>query len=386
MLASFFKQTFATVLLYSSIAAIASAEDHNIVHDNSWISWLPMTEVVPQGAVGIFKRGAFLNGTYDPGVYHHAPIVTTLLSVNTRPQVDYLTNIECGTRDGLKIEFPKISIYNMLGKANAWDIISRFGEAYDSYLVVQPAIQAINELCSKMTAQQLYIDNYDTLNEELTTQLRYFQEGQGSSLQITQVTVSKPNLPRDIHDNYQKIVSEQTKTIAVMEEHKRRKKEEETTQERKRLEEENKKILSLMEYDKKTAEAIKQAELSKIEVDKERYKKQTLADAEAYARNMTSWAEAEAKRRKGQAESEVVLALGKADAIVKAELAKANEPLLTDNFVRIKYAEAFRDSQHLKIIIGDSIPKAIMPLIDFKTVQSMIMQADGDTSDLDDGA
>ena len=254
----------AMTLLGVSFTTMSFSENNNIVYDNSWISYFPLVEVVPQGAVGIFKRGGFLKGTYNPGYYFHLPIVTTLLSVNTRPQLDILTQIECGTMDGLKIAFPKVTIYNMLGKENAWDIISRFGENYDQYLVVHPAIQAINELCSEMTAQDLYIDQYTTINEKLTTQLRAFQEEQSSSLQITQVIVSKPVLPENIQKNYQKIVSEQTRIIAVQEEHKRQIKEEETEQQRKRMAEDNKKIISLMEYDKKISEAEKRQNSARL--------------------------------------------------------------------------------------------------------------------------
>ena len=358
-------------------ATVSLAENNNIVHDYSWISYAPMIKVVPQGAVGIFKRGGFLEGTYEPNIYFHFPMVTTLLAVNTRPQVDVLTNIECGTSDGLRINFPKVTIYNMLSKESAWDIISRFGEAYDEYLVVHPAIQAINELCAEMTAQNLYIDQYTTINEKLTVQLKAFQEEQNSNLQITQVTVSKPALPNDIQRNYQQIVSEKTRIIAVQEEHKRQIKEEEAKQERKRVEEENRKVISLLEYDKKISEAEKNAELSKIEVDKESYKRMTQADAEAYARNLTSLAESDAVRLKGEAEATSILAKGKAEAEVKQELGKVNEILLSDNYVRLKYAEAFKESNHMKIIfMGDKIPESIMPLIDFKTVKNLLQDAD----------
>ena len=363
-------------LLSTFTTAISLAENNNIVYDDSLISYAPMIEVVPQGAVGIFKRGGFLEGIYDPGIYFHLPVVTTLLSVNTRPQVDVLTNIECGTKDGLRITFPKVTIYNMLSRDNAWSIISRFGESYDEYLVVHPAIQAINELCAEMTVQDLYIDQYTTINERLTTQLRTFQEEQNSSLKITQVTVSKPTLPKNIQNNYQQIVSEQTRIIAVQEEHKRQIREEETQQARKRIEEENKKIISLMEYEKKISEAKKQAELSKIEVDKESYRNRTQADSEAYSRNMTTQAESEAVRLKGMAEAGALLAAGQAEAEVKQRLAEINERLLSENYVRIKIADAFRDSQHVKIIIlGNKIPESIVPFIDLNTVKSMLQDS-----------
>ena len=81
-------------------------------------------------------------------------------------------------------------------------------------------------------------------------------------------------------------------------------------------------------------------------------------------------------------EAETILALGKAEAEVKVELGKANERLLSDNYVRIKYAEAFKDSQHLKIIfMGDKIPESIIPLIDFNTVKNMLQKTEYDETD-----
>ncbi len=159
---------------------------------------------IPEGAVGILYLGGFYKKTYKPGVHiiWGWPFIQGIL-VNVRPQIDIIENIPCGTKDGLTITFPRVAVYNQLREKDVMNIVSNFGENYDHYLITEPTIQAITELCTTMTAQEVYIDNFPTINDYLYHHLIEEQEKSESNLRINKVVVSKPELPENIRRNYE---------------------------------------------------------------------------------------------------------------------------------------------------------------------------------------
>lgn len=314
--------------------------------------YIPLIYAVPEGSVGVFYVGAFYDETYPPGIY---PLITWPLTrgmlINTRPQIDIIENVSCGTIDGLTIQFPRIAVYNQLHDKYVLDIIKRFGEGYDHFLITEPTIQAVIELCTTMTAQELYIDKFPTLDETLTKHLTEQQKKSESNLEINRVVISKPILPREIQINYETIVVEKSKLTAVTEAQRRILKESETEQKKKSKDAETLKILSRIENEKRIAEESANSEIEKIKVAIKVHKSEKDAETEAYA-----------IKQKGEATAYVLRINGEAKANSTLLEARANLELLTPLYIQKVQAEAFWKNNNSRIIyFGEQIPRSVFP-------------------------
>lgn len=314
--------------------------------------YIPFIYSVPEGSVGVFYVGAFYDQVYPPGVYLLLtwPLTRGML-INTRPQIDIIENVSCGTIDGLTITFPRIAVYNQLQDQYVLDVIKRFGEDYDHYLITEPTIQAVIELCTTMTAQELYIAKFPALDETLTKHLVEQQKLSGSNLTINRVVISKPTLPQEIQKNYEMIVLEKSKLTAVTEAQKRILKEAETEQMKRSKEAETEKILSQIENEKRIAKESAESEMEKIRIAIRVHKVESDAGAEAYT-----------IRQRGEATAYVIKLEGEARANSTMLEAKANRDLLTDAYIRKIQAEAFWKNNNSRLIyFGEQIPKGVFP-------------------------
>ena len=322
--------------------------------------YVPFIYSVPEGSVGVFYVGAFYDQTYPPGIY---PLLTWPLTrgmlINTRPQIDIIENVSCGTIDGLTIQFPRIAVYNQLYDKFVLDIIKRFGENYDHFLITEPTIQAVIELCTTMTAQELYIDKFPTLDETLTKHLTEQQQKSESHLEINRVVISKPVLPKEIQINYETIVVEKSKLTAVTESQRRILKEAETEQKKSSIDAETSKILSRIENEKRIAEESANSEIEKIKVAIRIHKAEKDAETEAYT-----------IKQKGEATAYILKINGETQANNTLLEAKANLELLTPLYIQKVQAEAFWKNNNSRIIyFGEQIPRSVFPsFIDPKLV------------------
>ncbi|WP_422472321.1 SPFH domain-containing protein [Endozoicomonas sp. ALB032] len=337
-------------LIFSLLCVESALSDEISVH---WLySWMPFTYTVPEGSVGIFFRGGFYKEVYEPGIHRlFTWPVTKGMRINVRPQIDIIEDIACGTMDGLTIHFPRIAVYNQLHKEEVLNIVSNFGEDYDHYLITEPTIQAVTELCTTMTAQEIYIDKFPTINDFLLQHLVEEQAKSNSKLKINKVVVSKPVLPGNIRKNYEVIVEEKSKLVAVSQIQARKLKEAETEQLGRSKKAQTDKMVAEIENEKKLAEEKNKMELEKIRVAVRIHQLREDAEAEALI-----------LRQKGEAEAYVIQVSGEARANATLQEAIANERLITPLYVDLKQAEAFWRNNNSKLIyFGENIPKTVYP-------------------------
>lgn len=251
-------------------------------------------EQIPTGSVGISYRLKKLdNYIYDSGFHWYNPILYSMREMNIRPQVDEIRNIHCTTKDGLNIVFPTTKVWNQLSKENVIEIVGKYGEEYDNYIVNQPVQQQILEMCNEMVLSDIYIEEFSDLNEKILDYLIEYQISIDSKLSITKVALSKPEIPLEIKKNYEQITIEKTAILAEDERQKRRLKEEETNrmiEEQQKLKE---KSLAELENLKMISNAEAQAKKAQIEYEADSHKKKSEADVQSYEKK--SQAEANAK-------------------------------------------------------------------------------------------
>lgn len=174
---------------------------------------LSIFNVVPEGHVGIsYTLGRLDTEIHDPGLFMRLPPpIVHASKVQITPQTDIIKDVKCGAGDGTLLIFPVIEIGNYLKRDYVYRTVKRFGENYDNYLVKDKVRAQINVICSRLSSQEIYIDNFDTLDDQL---LHYLQEENtkepDSGVVIQFVRMSKPVLPAQLQSNYDKIANEKT--------------------------------------------------------------------------------------------------------------------------------------------------------------------------------
>ena len=63
-------------------------------------------------------------------------------------------------------------VVNRLRKAHVLDIIREYGEDYDHIWIYSKIHHEMNQLCSKSTLQEIYIDKFDEIDEILQAALQ----------------------------------------------------------------------------------------------------------------------------------------------------------------------------------------------------------------------
>jgi len=164
--------------------------------------------VVEEGHVGIyFRGGALLGSTSEPGYNFKIPLLTTFENVQVTVQTDKVTNIPCGTSGGVVIYFDHIEVVNRLRKDLVHDTVKNYTVHYDKTWIFDKIHHEINQFCSKNTLQEVFIDKFDSLDEQLASSLQYDCNRWAPGIEIISIRVTKPRIPDSLLKNYEKIES-----------------------------------------------------------------------------------------------------------------------------------------------------------------------------------
>ena len=130
---------------------------------------------IPEGHVGVYWRGgALLDRVTGPGFHTMLPVVTSYAAVQTTVQTDKVTNIPCGTSGGTVISFDRIEVVNQLKAEAVHATIKNYTVDYDKTWIYDKIHHEINQFCSKHTLQEVVIDQFSTIDEQMKQVL---QEG-----------------------------------------------------------------------------------------------------------------------------------------------------------------------------------------------------------------
>jgi erlin len=73
----------------------------------------------------------------------------------------------------------------------------------------------INQFCSRNTLQDVYIDKFDTLDEALAEALQRDCDKHNTGIEIIAVRLTKPRIPANIQQSYDKVEAEKTRLLVV---------------------------------------------------------------------------------------------------------------------------------------------------------------------------
>ena len=68
----------------------------------------------------------------------------------------------------------------------------------------------INQFCTKHTLQQVFIDDFDSLDESLAEALTEGARKWAPGIEIISIRVTKPKIPENLMKNYEQIEAQKT--------------------------------------------------------------------------------------------------------------------------------------------------------------------------------
>lgn len=161
---------------------------------------------VEEGHVGVYWRaGRLLDTITESGFHTKLPVIDRVANVQITMQTDSVTEIPCGTSGGVMITFDRIEVVNRLPRAKVLQTMKDYGEHYDKMWIFDKIHHEINQFCSSHTVQEVFIDLFDTLDENLQKALQESCDKHDTGIQIIAVRVTKPRIPEAIRLNYEQL-------------------------------------------------------------------------------------------------------------------------------------------------------------------------------------
>ncbi|KAM6264637.1 erlin-1 isoform 1-T2 [Spheniscus humboldti] len=281
---------------------------------------------VEEGHLAVYYRGgALLTSPSGPGYHIMLPFITMFKSVQTTLQTDEVKNVPCGTSGGVMIYIDRIEVVNKLAPYAVYDIVRNYTADYDKTLIFNKIHHELNQFCSAHTLQEVYIELFDQIDENLKLALQKDLNAMAPGLTIQAVRVTKPKIPEAIRRNFELMEAEKTKLLIAAQKQKVVEKEAETDRKKALIEAEKAAQVARIHYQQKIMEKETEKRISEIE------------DAAFLA------------REKAKADAEYYTA---------RKLADSNKLKLTPEYLElVKYQAIAANS---KLYFGDSIPNVFL--------------------------
>jgi len=238
---------------------------------------------IEEGHVGVyFRGGALLESMARPGFHLMVPFLTTFRSVQTTLQTDEVKNVPCGTSGGVMIYFDRIEVVNVLAPNAVHEIVKNYTADYDKPLIFDKVHHELNQFCSAHNLQEVYIDHFDQIDENLKSALQEDLTVMAPGLTVHSVRVTKPKIPDSIRRNYELMEAEKTQLLISNARQKVVEKEAETARKKAVIEAEKEAHVAKIQYERKILEkeSVQKMELIEDTIHLAREKSKT--DAEFY--------------------------------------------------------------------------------------------------------
>lgn len=278
-----------------------------------------------------------MNVISDPGARFMMPFVTSVEYVQVTLQTDEALHIPCGTSSGVMITFDKVEVVNRLQRKHVLETVRNYTALYDKIWIFDKIHHEINQFCSSHSLQQVYIDEFDSVDDRLAAALQESCNIWAPGIEIVAVRITKPTIPAEVSRNYVEMEAQRTKFLAEKERQNVLLKESETHKRKAEIqameELEVSRIRIQMELLEKEGERNRSAMENAMHIDKNK----AMADAIYYSSKL-------------QAEGTYM--------VMVMVSSSANALLLTPEYLRMKEIESITHNN--KIYYGPSIPQFLM--------------------------
>ena len=85
----------------------------------------------------------------------------------------------------------------------SYDMVRNYTADYDKALIFNKVHHELNQFCSSHSLQEVYIDLFDQIDENLRTALQTDLNEFAPGLRVQAVRVTKPKIPEAIRKNYE---------------------------------------------------------------------------------------------------------------------------------------------------------------------------------------
>ena len=92
-------------------------------------------------------------------------------------------------------------------------LVKNYTADYDRALIFNKVHHELNQFCSGHSLQEVYIDLFDQIDENLKNALQNDLLEMAPGLKIHAVRVTKPNIPEEIRKNFVLMEAEKTKLL-----------------------------------------------------------------------------------------------------------------------------------------------------------------------------
>merc|ERR550539_2360610 len=253
------------------------------------------------------------------------PFLTIVRNIQTTLQTDEVKNVPCGTSGGVMIYFDRIEVVNLLQNPAVFDIVKNYTADYDKPLIFDKVHHELNQFCSGHTLQEVYIELFDQIDENLKNALQSDLEEMAPGLKVHSVRVTKPKLPEAIRKNYELMEAEKTKLLISTQRQKVIEKDAETERKKAVIEAEKEAMVAKIKYEQNIQEKESMQKMEAINDDIHLTKEKSRADADFYKIERS---------------------------------AEANALLLSKEYLDLKKFEAL--SSNRKVYFGPDIPNVYM--------------------------
>uniref|UniRef100_A0A667WSS8 Erlin-1 n=1 Tax=Myripristis murdjan TaxID=586833 RepID=A0A667WSS8_9TELE len=257
--------------VFAAIAGVMAILLHSSIHK------------IEEGHLAVYYRGgALLTTPNGPGYHIMLPFITTYRSVQTTLQTDEIKNVPCGTSGGVMIYFDRIEVVNMLVPSAVVDIVKNYTADYDKTLIFNKIHHELNQFCSVHTLQEVYIELFDIIDENLKIALQKDLNAMAPGLTIQAVRVTKPKIPEAIRRNFELMEAEKTRLLITAQTQKVVEKEAETERKKAIIEAQKTAQVAEIHFQQKVMEKETEKRISEIEAVCGGPWEKAKADAEYY--------------------------------------------------------------------------------------------------------
>jgi len=177
---------------------------------------------IPEGHVGVYyKFGALQSEVSDPGIHYMQPFVTTFQSVLIRPEEQTVRSMEAITKDGIEVEFQGISVLSRTRRSKVIYLIKEYGMDFKDVLIYNRIREDLRIFCANATIDDVYnerfLDIVAKVKEDVEEQIVNLGK---DSVQILNLVIPKPDIPRDIAQNYKQVKVQWTEQLVAQQQKK----------------------------------------------------------------------------------------------------------------------------------------------------------------------
>ena len=177
---------------------------------------------IPEGHVGVYyKFGALQEEISDPGIHYMQPFVTTFKSILIRPEEQTLRDMEAITKDGIEVEFKGISVLSRTRRSKVIYLIKEYGMDFKDVLIYNRIREDLRIFCANATIDDVYnekfLDIVAKVKEDVEEQILNLGK---DSVEILNLVIRKPDIPKDIAQNYKQVEIQWTEQLVAQQQKK----------------------------------------------------------------------------------------------------------------------------------------------------------------------